>query len=585
MSYTPRYTNLHQLLQQSVERFAHKPVFGTRTSTGWQWTTYGTFGQLVRQAAAGLSGLGVGAGDRVACISNNRLEWAIGAYATYSLGATYVPMYEAQLDAERQYILHDSGAKVCLVANAAVDESVGRMREQLPELEHTLCFDGTSFDALLEQGKQNPVSIAPPKDDDIASFIYTSGTTGKPKGVKLTHHNLAANVSACLDIAPLQGEERCLAFLPWAHVFGGTVELNTLIAYGGAIAICDDTTKLVDYLPEVKPTLLFAVPRVWNRIYDGVQKQVASQPKPIQVLFEVGMRARSKEKRGQSLTLPERLALPLAAKLVFSKIVARFGGELRFAFSGAAALSKDVGEFIDNLGIQVYEGYGMTESSGGTTGNNPDAIKLGTVGKPLPGVEVKLDMERGTQPGEGEIIIYGTGVMAGYHNLPEASAEVFTEDGGLRSGDLGFLDDEGFLSISGRVKEIYKLANGKYIAPAPLEEKVQLSAYISQCVIYGDNQPHNVALIIPDMVTLSAWGLRHGVTDSSDLLSSPKVRTLLAREIERASDDFKGFERIRDFILSSEEMTPDNGLLTPTMKVKRAAVMARYGAELEALYH
>lgn len=586
MGYTPRFTNLHQLLHQSVERFSHKPLFGTRDTDGWRWTSYGEFGRMVSQAGSGLAGLGVGAGDRVACISNNRLEWAVGAYAAYSLGAAYVPLYEAQLDGEREYILRDCGAKACLVATPTIKASVEAMRERLPELQQLICFDDESYRALLRNGKDHPVHATPPQDSDIASFIYTSGTTGKPKGVRLTHFNLGANVSACLDVAPLKGEERSLAFLPWAHVFGGAVEINALMAYGGSIAICDDTRRLLEYLPEVQPTLLFAVPRIWNRIYDAVHKQIEARPKPVQRIFTHGMSARSKQKRGQPLTIKERIALPLAQKLVFAKIVQRFGGRLKFAFSGAAALSSEVAEFIDNLGIRVYEGYGMTESSGGSTGSWPGATKLGTVGKPLPGVEIRIDKGvAGATDQEGEILIYGTGVMAGYHNLEQESREVFTQDGGLRSGDLGFIDSEGFVHITGRVKELFKLANGKYVAPAPLEEQIQLSPYILQCMIYGDGQPHDVALIIPDMASVREWAHKHGVGgDDQSLLKTPQVRDLIRREIDAHSGAFKGYEAVRDFLLSPEEMTPDNDMLTPTMKVKRRNVMAKYGADLKALY-
>ncbi|MDD9966299.1 MAG: long-chain fatty acid--CoA ligase [Myxococcales bacterium] len=585
MSYHSRYSNLCEILQRGVERFGHKPLFGTRTAAGWQWTTYGEFAELVHQAAGGLTALGVGEGDRVACISNNRLEWAVCAHATYALRAAYVPMYEAQLEEDWRFILNDCGAKVCLTANEGIRYRIDRMQKDLPELAHVLCFEGGGYSELLASGKAAPVTLCDPKRDDLASIIYTSGTTGQPKGVCLTHYNVAANVSAILDVAPLVGEERALSFLPWAHVFGGAVELNAMLGYGAAVAICDDTRKLLDYLPEVQPTLMFAVPRIWNRVYDGVNKQIAAKPKPIQRLFARAMKAKSKRKRGQPLNIKDRIAIPLADKLILSKVVARFGGKLRFAFSGAAALSTEVAEFIDNLGIQVHEGYGMTESSGGTTANAPNR-RIGSVGRPLPGMEVRIDKDApGTTGDEGEIIIYGTGVMAGYYKREEETRAVMTEDGGLRSGDLGFVDDEGFVHITGRVKELFKLTNGKYVAPAPLEESIQLSPYIAQCVVYGSDQPYNVALIVPDVAALAEWTKEQGLTTRPDaLVDLPQVRTLLREEIERASRDFKGFETVRDFIVDTEELTPDNGMLTPTLKVKRRNVMAKYEPQLQALY-
>jgi long-chain acyl-CoA synthetase len=586
MTYTPRYSNLVTLFHESTQRFAEKPMLGTREPAGWRWTSYGEFADLVNQARAGLASLGIGPGDRVAVISNNRLEWAVCAYASYTRGAVYVPMYEAQLDDEWRFILHDSGAKLCFVANGTIADRVRNLQSDLPELQHVIRFGGDGYKDLLARGQQNPVPSAAPADHEVATFIYTSGTTGNPKGVKLSHYNLAANASALVEIAPMGNDERSLAFLPWAHVFGGCVELNSGMMLGGSTAICDNTDNLLSYLPEVAPTMLFAVPRIWNRIYDGVNKQMQARPAVIQNIFRAGLSASGKLKRGEPLTLGERLALPIARKLVFSKIVARFGGRLRFAFSGAAALSREVAEFIDNLGIQVYEGYGLTESSGCTTANSPGACRIGSVGKPVPGVEVRLDQSApGAGESDGEILIYGSGVMRGYHNLPDATAATLTPDGGLRSGDLGRLDADGFLFITGRVKELYKLENGKYVAPVPLEEKLQLSPYIAQCVVYGSDRPYNVALIVPDMPALVAWAQGQGLsTEPEALLRNPRTHALFRNEIDAHSRDFKGFESIREFLLEPNELTTANGMLTPTLKLKRRVVMQRYEDRLKALY-
>jgi long-chain acyl-CoA synthetase len=586
MTYQPRFTNLVTLFQTSCDKYNDWPLFGVRKSHGWHWTSYREFRAMVDRARAGLAGLGVGRGDRVAVISNNRLEWAVCAYATYTSAATYVPMYEAQLDRDWQFILHDSGAKVCFVAGEAVEKRIRNLQCDVPELRHVVNFDGPGYADLLARGETTTVAATIPDDREIASLIYTSGTTGNPKGVRLTSFNLAAMSSALLEVAPVKEGDRSLAFLPWAHVFGGCVELNTLMAIGGALAICDNTDKLLQYLPEAKPTMLFAVPRIWNRIYDGVRKQVAGRPQAVQRIFQIGLGAKSKQKRGQELSLLERIVLPISDKLIFSKIVARFGGELRCAFSGAAALSPEVAQFIDNLGIQVYEGYGMTESSGGATASYPGHCKIGSVGVAIPGTQIRIDENAaGAQPGEGEILIYGNGIMAGYHNLPDATAECMTVDGGLRSGDLGRLDAEGFLYITGRVKELYKLANGKYVAPAPLEEKLQLSPYIAQCVVYGSDQAHNVALIVPDMTALVAWARGIGVPTATEaLFADPRTRDLFRKEIETYSRDFKGYEAIHDFVLSAEEMTTGNDMLTPTLKLKRRNVVARYGRLLQGLY-
>jgi long-chain acyl-CoA synthetase len=298
------------------------------------------------------------------------------------------------------------------------------------------------------------------------------------------------------------------------------------------------------------------------------------------------MNARSKKRRGESLSLVEKISLPLAERLVFTQIIERFGGRLRFACSGAAALSSEVAEFIDNLGIEVYEGYGMTESSGCTTSNRPGASRIGSVGKPIPGVEVKLDHSAvGAAEGEGEILIYGTGVMAGYHHLEEATRETLTADGGLRTGDLGRFDADGFLYITGRVKELFKLSNGKYVAPAPLEEKIQLSAFVAQCVVYGEDKPYNVAMIVPDVDSLASWAKENGVgATPQEMLRSPMTRALYSNELEKLGRDFKGYERIKDFFFETEVLTTENGMLTPTLKLKRRNVVKRYEERFKALY-
>ncbi|HKP55746.1 MAG TPA: long-chain fatty acid--CoA ligase [Polyangiales bacterium] len=588
MTYQPRHRNLISLFSQSVEQFARKPLFGTRKPAGWHWTTYAEFAALVAAARSGLHARGVRAGDRVAVISNNRIEWAVGAYGTYSLGAIYVPMYEAQLDKDWQHILSDCGAKLCFVADAKIKKRVEGLRASLPELKHVIVFDESSYAELLAEGRADKSSVAPvaPNDDDTAMLIYTSGTTGNPKGVQLTHFNLASQVCGVLDVAPLRVDEVSLAFLPWAHVFGGVVELNVLMLHGDSIAICEQTDRLIDYLGEVKPTLLFAVPRIWNRIYDGVNKQMAARPAIIQQLFRTSMQLKTRENKGETLSLPEKVVLKLADKLIFSKVRGRFGGRLRFAVSGAAALAPEVSEFIDNLGIVVLEGYGLTETSGAATASMIEARRKGSVGRALPGFEIKLDHDAvGANDGEGEVVIYGTGVMHGYHNQPEETAKAFTADHGLRTGDLGRIDADGFVYITGRVKELYKLSNGKYVAPVPLEEKLQLSPYIAQAFVYGQDRPHNTAVLVVDLPSIKAWANERGIKKGDDqLLTDPDVRDLYRREIAAHSREWKGYEQIRDFILDHQGFTTDNDLLTPTFKLKRRNVVKKYAEQINQLY-
>jgi long-chain acyl-CoA synthetase len=388
-------------------------------------------------------------------------------------------------------------------------------------------------------------------------------------------------------VVPIDGRHHSLAFLPWAHVYGGSIELHGMISLGAALAICEKRERILEYIGEVKPTVLFAVPQIWNRIYAGVQANVAEKPKAIQKIFASALRSRSKQKRGQSRTFGEVMALPVAKALIFGKVKKRFGGKLEFACSGAAALSPDVAEFVDNLGIDVYEGYGMTETSGIATCNQPTARRIGTVGKPLPGVEIKLDHSApGGDAENGEIVVYGTGVMLGYNNQPEETAKVMTADGGLRTGDLGRFDADGFLVVTGRVKELYKLQNGKYVAPAPLEEKLTLSPFIAQVMLHGADKPYNVAIIVPNLQNAQKWAEENGLdaTSSTAILSSPKMRELIAKELEKYSADWKSYERVKKFLIALEEFTTANDMLTPTLKVKRRNVLQRYGTDLDNLY-
>ena len=280
------------------------------------------------------------------------------------------------------------------------------------------------------------------------------------------------------------------------------------------------------------------------------------------------------------------LKFKLFDKLVFEKVRARFGGRLKYAFSGGAAISREVAEFIDNLGITVYEGYGLTETSPIATANCPGARKIGSVGRAIPGVRIEIDKAATGDEKNGEIVVYGHNVMQGYHGLPEENEKVFTKDGGFRTGDMGYLDSEGFLYITGRIKEQYKLENGKYVVPTPIEEQLKLSPFVLNVMVYGDNRPYNVGLVVANLAAVRAWGQEHGVSESDDekLLALPKVRELFKSDLEKYADKFKGFEGIKDFALISEDFTTDNGMLTPSLKLKRRAVLAKWQSVIDGIY-
>src|SRR5262249_27262753 len=364
---------------------------------------------------------------------------------------------------------------------------------------------------------------------------------------------------------------------------GQTCELHCLVSMGCSMAINDDIKNLVANLAEVKPTVLYAVPRVFNRLYDGVNAQVAAKPGIIQWLFKHGVETATRKAKGESVGAVDALLLALADRLIFSTVRQRFGGRPTYAISGSAALSPEVANFIDALGITVYEGYGLTETSPIATANYPGARKMGTVGKPIPGVSVQIDRSVTGDPLHGEIIIPGPNVMQGYHNRPEENAAVLMEDHSFRSGDMGYVDPEGFLHITGRIKEQYKLENGKYVVPSPLEERLKLSPFIANVMVYGANKPHNVALVIPDAEALRGWASKEGVT-LDDLVANEKVRGPRKAETEALSKDIKGYERVQNFVVAVEDFTTDNGMLTPTLKLKRRAVLERYGDDLDSLY-
>jgi long-chain acyl-CoA synthetase len=607
MHFEPRFKTLVELLAQAVQRHGGRDLFGTKKDGRWIWTTYGEFGSLVDRFRAGLASLGVQRGDNVAIIANNRVEWAVAAYACYGLGAAFVPMYEAQHAKEWEFIVRDCEAKALIVASEGILSKARAFAPDIPSLRALVVLDeGTngssrdprekvaSYASLLGLGSAVP-SIAP-DPGDVAGLIYTSGTTGNPKGVILTHSNIASNVSAVSEIFPVELADRSLSFLPWAHVFGQTVELHVLLSTGSSMALCEGVDRILENLAEVEPSLLFSVPRIFNKIYTAVQQQIAAQPKPLQWLVHEAFQITAKERAGERLKVRELALLKVVDRLVFAKVRARFGGHLKYAFSGGAALATEVAEFIDSLGITVYEGYGLTETSPIATANSPGSRKVGSVGRALPGVRVEIDPATGENRAspdgkstrfEGEILVYGHNVMKGYLKRPDENAAVFTSDGGFRTGDMGYIDPQGFLFITGRIKEQYKLENGKYVVPTPIEEALKLSPYIANTMVYGDNRPYNVALVVADVRAVRRWSETEHLRlphDDQGVLKDERVRSLFKAEIDKHAAAFKGFESIRDFALIDADFTTENGMLTPSLKLKRRKVVETFGSLFEQMY-
>jgi long-chain acyl-CoA synthetase len=585
MDRAPR--NLVELAAHSCQRFGERKVFGTKHAEEWTWTTYSEFGEAIDRCRAGLRKLGVRSGDVVAIVSDNSVEWAEACYATAGLEATFVPLYGAQPSREWQFILRDSGAKVVLARVGRPYADLIAARAELPELEHVIGLglppsDPNSFAALLDVGAEAPIAPLNPEPSRLAALIYTSGTTGLPKGVMLSHDNITSNAVTGGQIFPLSPDDTLLSFLPWAHSYG-QLELHWAFSQGASLALNDDIKKLLENLGQVKPTILVAVPRIFHRLYEAVRSELSGRPQFVQKLFDDGISSAIRKRRGEPVGLLSRLELELDDRLIFRKIRERFGGRLKFVLSASAALGTEVAQFVDALGIEVCEGYGLTETSPMVSANVPGARRMGSMGKVIPGVRVEIDQTVGDVPGQGEIIVYGPNVMLGYHERPEENAKAFTPDAGVRTGDLGYLDADGFLYITGRIKEQYKLENGKYVMPGPLEEQLKLSPYVANIMLHGMNRPFNVALVVIELAAVRAWAVERGI-ELADPCRDPRVVELILSEIGRLSTSFRGYEAPRRVHLISDDFTIENGLLTPSLKLKRRNVEQLYGGALAAIY-
>jgi long-chain acyl-CoA synthetase len=572
---------LSDWLEKTCERHELRPCLGEKHGPRFDWINYGQLRRRVASARQLLATeLGVSRGDRVAIIAENSVDWATLCYATAGLGAIFVPMYTAQTLEEWVHILGDCGAKVCFCGAVDILQQLQSRRSDLPQRLQLLSLDQAQ---ALRIEADSAVAFARPAPTDTAAIIYTSGTTGVAKGVMLSHSNITSNALAGASRFVLDSSDRSLSFLPWAHAFGQTVDLHLLLGAGVAIAINDDVSNLLNNLALAKPTVLVAVPRVFNRIYDNVRKLIRRRSKPVRYLFASGLAASMARTRGEPLSIARRALLAAADRLLFAKVRSRVGGCLRFTICGSAALSSEVAEFVSALGIELYEGYGLTEASPVVSVNTPKCRRFGSVGPPLPGVTVTIDTSVTGDANHGEIMVRGPNVMQGYYGRPQETADVITSSGALRTGDLGYIDDAGCIVIVGRRKEQYKLENGKYVAPSPIEERLRASPLIANCVVYGSDKPYNVALVVPDREGLRLHA-EHAGTPMPDSLTDPAIKRWLLDEVRSRSRELRAFERPRRIAICEDDFTVESGLLTPTLKPKRDEIVKRYQGTLDALY-
>ena len=587
--------NLVDLLEESVARYPDNLLFGTKNQQKmYEWITYRDFGRRVDNLRGGLAQLGVTKGDAVGIIANNRVEWAEASFATYGLGGRYVPMYEAELLHVWKYIVKDSGVKILFVANPAVYEKVKDFPKDIPTLERIFIIDGAgenTMAAVEKLGAAHPVPSLRPDPDDIAGLIYTSGTTGDPKGVLLSHGNLTSNTLAGIKKYPeLNEKARTLAILPWAHSYGQTAELHAVIRMGASMGLAESPATIAGDLALVKPNWLVAVPRVFNRIYDGLLKKMEETGGLAKTLFDMGVAAAKKKRelaaQGKTCMLTN-LKFKIADKVVFAKVREKMGGRLMGCMSGSAAMNPDIAQFFFDIGIPIYDCYGMTETSPAIAMNASYAYRLGSVGQAIDKVKIVIDssvVQEGAT--DGEIVVYGPNVMKGYHNKPEQTREVMTADGGIRTGDRGRLDQDGYLYITGRIKEQFKLENGKFVFPAAMEEDICLHPYVQNAVVYGENRPYTICLVVPDFVAVEAYAEKnHLPRDMDMLMEREEIRFMIGNGItELLKKKYGGYEIPKKFVFLKENFTLENGLLTQTMKLKRRVVVEKYRALIEAQY-
>lgn len=587
------YMTLISMFDQSVQQFGDKPALSHKPKGGtYQDKTYTEFGNSVNAFSKGLNALGVEKEDRIAILSENRPEWAISDFGILKAGGINVPMFSTLTPAQVGYILNDSGAKIICVSTKSQLDKVFEIRDGVETLEQIILYDSSEeelpegvieFNEVCELGKEVDELNIDVNEEDIATIIYTSGTTGNPKGVMLTHTNFLSNYNACKSLIDVSDSDVLLSFLPLSHVFERLGGHYVPIFSGAKIAYAESTFTVAQNMQDVSPTVMLSVPRLYETMHDRVLRAVEAGSPLKQKIFHwgvsVGSAVSSAIQQGKKPSALLQLKQSIADKLVFAKLKTATGGRLRFFVSGGAALPQSIAEFFHAAGILILEGYGLTETSPVISMNYPDKWKFGTVGAPVPGIEVNIAED-------GEILTRGPHVMKGYFNNEEATTEVINEDGWFHTGDIGVIDEGGFIKITDRKKNIIVLSNGKNVAPQPLESQLVQSPYIDQIMLVGNERKNVAALIVPNFDALKTWAGENDVeaSDILEMLKTREVQQLIQQEIRERLSDFADFEQVRRFVLLEKEFSQEEDEMTPTLKLKRNIIMEKYADVIEGMY-
>jgi len=593
------FSTIVEMYDRITKLFANtdRPVLVARENQVWTGISYRELREKVRNLAMGLMSLGLKRGDMIAILSENRPEWIMSDLAILSIGGVDVPLYPSSTASTIEYILNDSECKAIIVSNKLQLSKVQKIKSNVKNLKDIILLNEKDvepevfvFSSLIEMGRANQSKYETLLDeemkkvqpDDLVTLIYTSGTTGEPKGVMLTHNNFVSNVKAALQVIPADHNDIFLSFLPLSHSFERMAGYYTAFSAGCTVYFAESVDTVARDLKEVRPTIMTSVPRLFERIHSRIMKNVDTAPPARQKIFywalEVGKKYQQTRKEGKvSPILAAKFKL--ADKIVFHKIKAATGGRLRFFVSGGAALPQEIGEFFESMGILILEGYGLTESSPVISANRVDDYKFGTVGKPLPGVEVKIAED-------GEILARGPNIMKGYYKNKKATEEAIDKDGWLHTGDIGEFDKHGFIKITDRKKHLFKTSGGKYIAPQQLENLFTRSKFIDQFVLIGDNRTFLSALITPDFEAIKEYADSHNIPylRVEELAHHPEIYKLIEKDIHTLQKNLASYERIRKFVILDKPFTIENGELTPTLKIRRKVIEERYANLIRDIY-